>query len=50
MICLTFFINTWSMYVMVNTAVSKPGLDLFSLQEMGALWTTLVRQLGGDHP
>jgi hypothetical protein len=34
---------------MVNTAVSKPGLDLFSLQETTALWTALVRQLGGDH-
>lgn len=33
---------------MVNTAVSKPGLDLFSLREMGALWAALVRQLGGD--
>jgi hypothetical protein len=33
---------------MVNTAVSRPGLDLFSVQEMGALWTALVRQLGDD--
>jgi hypothetical protein len=28
----------------------KPGLDLYSLQEMGALWTALVRQFGGDRP
>jgi hypothetical protein len=35
---------------MVNTSVSKPGLDLFSLQEMTALWTALVHQLGDDHP
>jgi len=44
------YVDPRSKLVMVNTAVSKPGLDLFSLQEMGALWTALVRQLGGDHP
>jgi hypothetical protein len=44
------YVDPRSTLVMVNTAVSKPGLDLFSLQEMGALWTALVRQLGGDHP
>jgi CubicO group peptidase (beta-lactamase class C family) len=44
------YVDPRSKLVMVNTSVSKPGLDLSSLQEMGALWTTLVRQLGGDHP
>jgi len=44
------YVDPRSKLVMVNTAVSKPGLDLFSLQEMTALWTALVRQLGGDHP
>ena len=43
------YVDPRSKLVMVNTAVRKPGLDLFSLQEMGALWTALVRQLGGDH-
>ena len=42
------YVDSRSKLVMVNTAVSKPGLDLLSLQEMGALWTALVRQLGGD--
>ena len=42
------YVDPRSKLVMVNTAVSKPGLDLFSLQEMGALWTAAVRQLGGD--
>jgi mRNA interferase RelE/StbE len=36
-----------SKLVMVNTAVHKPGL---ALQEMGALWSALVHQLGGDRP
>jgi CubicO group peptidase (beta-lactamase class C family) len=42
------YVDPRSKLVMVNTAVSKPGLDLFSLQEMSVLWTALVRQLGGD--
>jgi hypothetical protein len=45
-----YYVDPRSKLVMVNTAVRKPGLDLFSLQEMGALWTALVRQLGGDRP
>ena len=44
------YVDPRSKLVMVNTAVSKPGLDLYSLQEMGALWTALVRQFGGDRP
>jgi hypothetical protein len=44
------YVDPRSKLVMVNTSVSKPGLDLYSLQEMGALWTSLVRQLGGDRP
>jgi CubicO group peptidase (beta-lactamase class C family) len=42
------YVDPRSKLVMVNTAVSRPGLDLFSVQEMGALWTALVRQLGDD--
>jgi len=42
------YVDPRSKLVMVNTAVRKP--DLYLLQEMGALWTALVRQLGGDHP
>jgi hypothetical protein len=41
------YVDPRSKLVMVNTAVRKPGLDLSSLQEMGALWSALVRQLGG---
>jgi CubicO group peptidase (beta-lactamase class C family) len=44
------YVDTRSKLVMVNTGVSKPGLDLFSLQEMDALWAALVRQLGSDRP
>ena len=41
------YVDPRSKLVMVNTAVRTLGLDLFSLQEMGALWSALVRQLGG---
>jgi hypothetical protein len=41
------YVDPRSKLVMVNTAVHKPGL---ALQEMGALWSALVRQLGGDRP
>jgi CubicO group peptidase (beta-lactamase class C family) len=44
------YVDPRSKLVMVNTAVSRPGLELFSLQEMGALWSALVRQLGDDGP
>ena len=44
------YVDPRSKLVMVNTAVSKPGLDLGSRQELGALWSALVRQLGGDRP
>jgi hypothetical protein len=32
---------------MVNTAVHKQLLDRVLLREMNALWSALVRQLGG---
>ena len=41
------YVDPRSKLVMVNTAVHKPGL---ALQEMGAFWSALVRQLGGDPP
>jgi hypothetical protein len=41
------YVDLRSKLVMVNTAVHEPGL---ALQEMGALWSALVRQLGGDRP
>ena len=44
------YVDPRSKLVMVTTSVSTPGLDLFSLQEMGALWSALVRELGADPP
>jgi CubicO group peptidase (beta-lactamase class C family) len=41
------YVDSRSKLVMVNTAVDTPGL---ALQEMGALWSAVVRQLGGDRP
>ena len=38
-----------SKLVMVNTAVQE-GFDPPALQEIGVLWSALVRQLGGDRP
>jgi CubicO group peptidase (beta-lactamase class C family) len=40
------FVDPRSRLVMVNTAVHKLPVDLAPLQEMGALWSALVRQLG----
>jgi CubicO group peptidase (beta-lactamase class C family) len=40
------YVDPQSKLVMVNTAVHKLALDLPPLQEMGALWAALVRQLG----
>ena len=36
-----------SKLAMVNTAVHKLALDRPPLQELGALWSELVSQLGG---
>jgi CubicO group peptidase (beta-lactamase class C family) len=44
------YVDPRSKLVMVNTAVHKLGPGLSPLQEMGALWSALVRQLGGDRP
>ena len=44
------YVDPQSKLVMVNTAVHKLALDLPPLSEMGALWSALVRQLGGDRP
>ena len=41
------YVDPRSKLVMVNTAVRKPGHDLYSLQEMGALWVAQVRQFAG---
>ena len=38
------YVDSRSKLVMVNTGVHEPGL---TLQEMGTLWSALVRQLGG---
>src|SRR5262245_38999855 len=43
------FIDPQSKLIMVNTAVHKRAFDLPAIREMGALWSALVRQLGGDH-
>jgi CubicO group peptidase (beta-lactamase class C family) len=40
-------VDPQSKLVMVNTAVHKQPIDLPPLREMGALWSALVRQLGG---
>jgi hypothetical protein len=44
------YVDPPSRLVMVNTGVRKPGLRYPQFQEMGALWSALVRQFGGDHP
>jgi len=44
------YIDPQSKLIMVNTAVHKLAVDLPPLQEMDALWSALVRQLGGDRP
>jgi CubicO group peptidase (beta-lactamase class C family) len=44
------YVDPQSKLVMVNTAVRKLGLRYPQFQEMGALWSALVRQFGGDHP
>ena len=41
------YVDPQSKLVMVNTAVHKLAFDLPPLQEMGVLWSALVRQLGG---
>ncbi len=41
------YVDPRSKLVMVSTAVHKQGPDPRPLQEMGALWSVLVYQLGG---
>jgi CubicO group peptidase (beta-lactamase class C family) len=41
------YVDPQSKLVMVNTAVHKRPLDPDPLREMGALWSAVVRQLGG---
>jgi len=41
------YVDPRSKLVMVNTAVHRLGFDPPPLQEMGALWSVLVHQLGG---
>jgi CubicO group peptidase (beta-lactamase class C family) len=41
------YVDPQSKLVMVNTAVHKQPNDRAALREMDALWTALVRQLGG---
>src|SRR5262249_8461602 len=41
------YVDPRSKLVMVHTAVHKQAVDLPALREAGALWTALVRQLGG---
>jgi CubicO group peptidase (beta-lactamase class C family) len=43
---LRIYVDPRSKLIMVNTAVQE-GFDPPALQEMGALWSALVRQLGG---
>jgi CubicO group peptidase (beta-lactamase class C family) len=43
------YVDPRSKLVMVNTAVQE-GYAPLALQETGALWSALVRQLGGDRP
>ena len=40
------FVDPENKLVMVNTAVHKLPVDLAPLEEGGALWFALVRQLG----
>jgi hypothetical protein len=42
------YVDPQSKLVMVNTAVRKLGLRYPQFQEMGALWSALVHQFGGD--
>jgi CubicO group peptidase (beta-lactamase class C family) len=42
------YVDPQSKLVMVNTAVHKLPLDRSPLQEMDALWSALIRQLGGE--
>jgi hypothetical protein len=44
------YVDAQSKLVMVNTAVHKLPLDHDALRHMDALWSALVRQLGGDRP
>jgi CubicO group peptidase (beta-lactamase class C family) len=44
------YVDPRSKLVMVNTAVRKRDLPYPQFQEMGALWSALVRQFGGDRP
>jgi CubicO group peptidase (beta-lactamase class C family) len=44
------YVDPRSKLVMVNTGVSRLGLRYPQRQEMDALWSALVRQLGSDHP
>ena len=41
------YVDPKSKLVMVNTAVHRQPVDLPPARETGALWTALVRQLGG---
>ncbi len=41
------YVDPRSKLVMVNTAVQRPDLRYPQLQEMGALWAAVLRQLGG---
>jgi hypothetical protein len=41
------YVDPQSKLVMVNTAVHKLSVDVAALREMDALWSALVRQLGG---
>jgi CubicO group peptidase (beta-lactamase class C family) len=44
------YVDAQSKLVMVNTAVHQLPLDRDALRQMDALWSALVRQLGGDRP
>jgi CubicO group peptidase (beta-lactamase class C family) len=44
------YVDPQSKLVMVNTAVHKLAADRPPLLEMGALWSALVDQFGGDRP
>jgi CubicO group peptidase (beta-lactamase class C family) len=41
------YVDPQSKLVMVNTAVHKQSVDLAAIRRMDALWSSLVRQLGG---
>jgi hypothetical protein len=42
------YVDPQSKLVMVNTAVHKQSVDLAAIRRMDALWSSLVRQLGGS--